>query len=84
MAQFNFYLDEKVTTWMRTEFSVEAETIEEAKVKAMQMHKDGELSEIGWDEIFGTKVKMDLEENDNFSTEELYLDGGELLYENGK
>jgi len=27
MEKFNFYLDQKVTTWMRTNFSVEGERL---------------------------------------------------------
>ena len=51
MKKFDFFLDQKVTTWMRTEFEVEAETIEEAKKLAILKFKDGDLGEIPWEEV---------------------------------
>ena len=72
MQKFEFYLDQKVTTWMRTEFEVEAETIEEAKKLAIQQYKDGDLDEISWDEVDECKEVMTVEENGGFSTAEIY------------
>jgi hypothetical protein len=72
MKTFNMFLDQKVTTWMRTEFEVEAETIEEAKKLAIEQYKDGDLDEISWDEVDGCKEIMTVEENDGFSTAEIY------------
>jgi hypothetical protein len=37
MKTFNFYLDQKVTTWYRTNYEVEAESLEEAEKKAIQL-----------------------------------------------
>lgn len=48
MEKFNFNLDQKVTTWYRTNFEVEAETLEEAKQKAIQLYETGELDDISW------------------------------------
>jgi len=35
--EFDFYIDERVMIWNRLKFSVEAETLEEAKDKAIFM-----------------------------------------------
>jgi hypothetical protein len=72
MKTFNMYLDRKVTTWMRTDFEVEAETIEEAKKLAIEKFKNGDLDELPWDEVDETKEEMLPEENGGFSTAELY------------
>lgn len=37
MQEFDFILDEKVIVWNRKTFSIEAETIEEAKAKAIEL-----------------------------------------------
>ena len=83
MENFNFYLDQKVTTWMRTNFEVEAESFEEAVKKANEMYESGKLNDIGWDEVDSTKETMDTKENDGYSTEELYYEDGNLIYQNG-
>jgi hypothetical protein len=75
MQTFDFFLDQKVTTWMRTPFSVEAETIEEAKKLAIEKYESGDLEEISWDEIDGVKETLEPEDNGGESTAELYLDG---------
>jgi hypothetical protein len=84
MENFYFYLDQKVTTWMRTNFEVEAESFEEAVKKANEMYESGKLNDIGWDEVDSTKETMDTKENDGYSTEELYYEDGNLIYQNGK
>jgi hypothetical protein len=84
MENFNFYLDQKVTTWMRTNFEVEAESFEEAVKKANEMYESGKLYDISWDEVEGVKEIMDTKENDGYSTEELYHEDGNLIYQNGK
>jgi len=83
MENFYFYLDQKVTTWMRTNFEVEAESFEEAVKKANEMYESGKLNDIGWDEVDSTKETMDTKENDGYSTEELYYEDGNLIYQNG-
>lgn len=84
MAQFNFYLDQKVTTWMRTNFSVEGETLEIARQKAVDFVKEGNTSELPWEEIMDTKEVMSLEENGGMSTEEIFEEDGTYVYVNGE
>lgn len=82
MGTFNFNLDTKVTTWMRTPFEIEADTLEEAKKKAIEFHKQGNTGSIGWDEIMDAQEPMTLEENDGQSTEELFDDEGNCIWFN--
>ena len=74
MKTFDFFLDQKVTTWMRTPFSVDAENVEEAKQLAIEKFKSGELDEIEWEEIDGVKEVLEPSENDGESTAEIFLD----------
>lgn len=84
MAQFNFYLDQKVTTWMRTNFSVEGDDIEVARQKAVDFVKSGNTSELPWEEVMDTKEVMSLDENGGMSTEEIFEEDGTYVYVNGK
>jgi hypothetical protein len=81
---FNFYLDQKVTTWMRTNFSVEGESREVARQMAVNFVKEGNTSEIPWDEVMDTKELMSLKDNDGMSTEEIFEEDGTYVYVNGK
>ena len=84
MEIFNFNLDQKVTTWYRTEFEVEAESLEEAKQKAIQLYKQDELDEFTWEQIDGTEEIMTIEDNGNCSTAEIYTDDGAMIFDNTK
>jgi len=72
MQKYNFHLDQKITTWMRTDFEVEASTYEEAVEKAKEMYKSGELIELPWEEIEGVQEIMDVDHNGGLPTGELY------------
>ena len=72
MKTFEFFLDQKVTTWMRTEFEVKANDLNEAAKIAKQMYDDGELEDIGWQEIMDTKEVLQPSDNGGESTAELY------------
>ena len=85
MEKFNFFLDQKITTWMRTEIQVEAESLEESIKKVVDIYKNEGFEDLGWEELDGLKEKMDVEENDGFSTEEIYNDyDGSIIFKNGK
>lgn len=83
METFNFYLDQKVTTWMRTNFSVEGESLEVARQKAVDFVKEGNTSELPWDEIMDTKELMSIKDNGGMSTEEIFEEDGTYVYVNG-
>jgi len=83
MTNFNFYLDQKVTTWMRTHFSVDAESYEEACKIAEQMTIDGQ-ADMPWDEIDEfSKDVMTTNQNSGFSTQQLFNLDGEVIFQNG-
>jgi hypothetical protein len=81
---YNFYVDQKVTTWMRTEFRVKAESEEEAVQTATLLHQEGEIDSLPWEKVYDTDEPMSLEDNDGFSTIELFTkESGKRVYQNG-
>lgn len=82
MESYQFYLDTKVTTWYRTKFEIEADSIDEAKAAAIKIHKQGELDGEPWEWIDGTIEVLSYEDNGNEPTEELYTADGELISDN--
>jgi len=72
MKTFEFFLDQKVTTWMRTEFEVKANDLNEAAKIAKQMYDDGDLEDIGWEGIMDTYEVLQPSDNGGESTAELY------------
>lgn len=83
--KFKFYLDQKVTTWKRTPFSVDAVNQQQANMLAEQFHKQGNTLDLDWEDIDDVPDEvMELDDNDGFSTEELYSTDGEIIYQNGK
>ena len=48
MEKFQFFFDQKVTSWNRTNFEVEAENYEEAKKLAIELVENGKVSEYSW------------------------------------
>lgn len=83
MQTFDFYLDTKVTTWYRTNFSVMAENEEKAKAEAIRFVKDDDHSEISWEHLDDSIEPMPISENDNQSTEELFTYNGDMVWHNG-
>lgn len=82
METFNFNLDTKVTTWMRTNFEIEAENLEEAKKKAIEFHNQGNTGSIGWDEVDNAQEMMSVSENGGEPTEELFDNEGNCIWSN--
>jgi hypothetical protein len=76
MKTFEFFLDQKVTTWMRTEFEVKANDLNEAVKIAKQMYDDGDLEQISWEEIMDTQEILNPKDNGGESTAEIYNMGG--------
>jgi hypothetical protein len=81
---YECFLDQKVTSWYRTSFLIEADTEEEARQKSIDFVKEGKAEEIGWEELEGVITPMDVTDNDGFSTEEIYFEDGSMVYQNGK
>jgi len=85
--EFDFYLDEKVTIWNRFKFSVEAETLQEAKQKAVYLAtKDrNEIDFYDCDFLYDTQNEIEVEDNLGNPTLEIYSKtDDELLYDNSK
>lgn len=72
MKTFEFFLDQKVTTWMRTEFEVKANDLNEAVKIAKEMYNRGDLEDIDWQEIMDTKEVLQPSDNGGESTAEIY------------
>ena len=78
MKTFDFFLDQKVTTWMRTDFSIQADNLNEAVKIAKERLERGDLDEIGWEEIEDTKEVL---QPTTTSTAEMYYmnDKGDVM-----
>jgi hypothetical protein len=87
MQTFNFYADEKHTIWTRIEFTIKAETYEQALEKIKEVEK-GDYSVIYDDEmdteyLYETLEEMTPEENKGEATLEIHSeDTNELIYTN--
>ena len=83
--KFDFYIDRKVTIWVREQHSIEAESEEEAKKEMIEAFKDNVCSE-SFDEqewLYDTETFMEPGDNGGQSTAELfYSDTDELLTTN--
>lgn len=80
------YLDVKVTTWQRVQIDSDA-----TEQKVIDIIKEGTHFDL-WDNelatdyenLVSTEQEVKVEENDGFSTMELYNEEGEMIWENGK
>lgn len=87
MKTFDFYKDEKNTIWVRTKFSIEAESYEQALEKIKEVN-NGDHSEIHdnlsyWEYLEETLEEMTPEENGGEFTCEIYSeDTDKLIYTN--
>ncbi len=83
--KFDFYIDRKVTIWVREQHSIEAESEEAAKKEMIEAFKDNFCSE-SFDEqewLYDTETFMEPGDNGGQSTAELfYSDTDELLTTN--
>ena len=79
---FDFYLDQTVTTWYRTEFEIKADSEEEAKQKAIEFIKRGDHIDICWDHLDDTIELMSVGDNGGEATAELYDTDGNMISDN--
>jgi hypothetical protein len=82
MKTFEFFLDEKVTTWYRTPFEIEAKTLKEAKEKAIKFVQNGKTESLGWDHIEDTIELMSVEDNGGVQTKELFDPTSNVIWTN--
>jgi hypothetical protein len=87
MKEFDFYLDNKHTIWYRNKFTIEAETLEEAKAKVLQIcdSDTDELPSEDWDLLHDTAEYLTPDENGGEATQELYENNsGDIIWTNKK
>ena len=86
METFDFYLDQKHTIWYRNKFSIEANSLEEAKAKVIEMcnTNSGDLPSDEWETLFDTVEVLSVGDNGGQPTEELYTHDGEMIWDNLK
>ena len=83
MKTFHFYVDQKVTSWYRTDFEIEANNLEEAKKQASQFFEEGNTLDLSWEQCDETIEPMSVEENGGESVTQIFTDTSELFYEDG-
>ena len=81
------YLDQKITTWQRVHFNSEEEmnqAIEKLKQDSSYNINDVcEDFELCSENLFETETILYPQDNDDFSTIEVYNSKAEIVYENG-
>lgn len=82
METFDFYLDQKHTIWYRNRFSIEAETLEDAKQKVTEMYGKDDLPSDDWEQLTDTIEGMTPSDNGGEPTDELFTYDGELVLTN--
>ena len=83
---FDFYLDQKHTIWYRNKFTIESNTLEEAKAKVLEIcnTNSSDLPSDEWETLFDTVEGLTVEDNGGESTEELYTHSGDMIWDNTK
>ncbi len=86
MKTFDFYKDEKNTIWVRHQFSIEAESYEQALEKIKEVEGNPAESyedEMNTEYLYETLESIDPEENEGNATCEIHSeDTNELIYTN--
>ncbi len=87
MKEFEFYLDKKITTWLREKHSIEAECYQEAVNLMQEAFKRNFCENTFYDQerMYDTDEYMSVEDNKGQATAELYADtenGDELIIDN--
>ncbi len=84
METFKFYIDQKITTWQRVRFTIEAESENEATEKAKEFLKDPDEcpEESEYEIMHEANRDMSVEENIGNATRELYNNKGQEIANN--
>ena len=84
--EFEFTLDEKMTIWSRKQFTIEADTMEEARHKAIELvENEEEIDFYSSEYLHETEDLMELSKNDGRATIVLMQNEGrntKKIYEN--
>jgi len=86
METFNYFINQKITTWQRVKFTIQAETEDEANKKAKEVLADqNECPDNGeYEIIHESNTDMDIEENGGCATRELYSSAGKEIANNAE
>jgi hypothetical protein len=84
METFDFYLDQKHTIWYRNNFTIEANSQEEANEKVKELYHKDELPSDDWDLLHETVEALSIGDNGGEATEELYTHSGDMILDNIK
>lgn len=81
--EYDFYADEKKTIWYRVNFSIRAQSEEEAMHLAKQMFDRDDYggSDYEWEQLTDTVEDMSVEEN-GMATRELYSSPERMMIKN--
>jgi hypothetical protein len=86
METFHYFINQKITTWQRVKFSIQAETEDEANKKAKEVLADSnecpDNSE--YEIIYEASEDMEIEENGGCATRELFSDDGTEIANNAE
>ena len=75
MEKFSFYVDKKITMWVRSYFEIEAENTDDAISNAIEFHKEGGTFDLIGEPIYDApNEQMYPDENDGGETQVLFLD----------
>jgi hypothetical protein len=87
MSEFDFYIDKKITMWVREYHSIDADTLAEAKDKMIKAFNENSFDDTydTTESLYGTETDMEPGDNNGESTAELFCsDTEELLTTNIK
>jgi hypothetical protein len=85
MENFDFYIDRKVSIWVREFHSLEAESLEEAKEKMLEEFDNGYGDYLcDREEFWDTYTELTPSQNGGNSTAELYFEKTNQLIKNNK
>ena len=87
MSKFDFYIDKKITMWVREHHTIECETLDEAKDKMITAFNEDSFDNTydTTESLWGTETDMEPDDNNGESTAELFCsDTEELLITNIK
>lgn len=83
--KFEFYRDEKCTIWWRDWVEIEADSYDEAVNIITESIKNGDYIECGDSEpIYETYDVLDVKDNNNQSTIEIFDKDRNMIYKNGE
>ena len=86
--KYKYYVDTKYTMWDRNHYEIEANSQEEADELAKKLADNEERQMTDFhtetEALYDTFEEIDPNENNGYSTAEVYREGGELIIQNGK